>query len=212
MSRPKVTEVLSPIKTKPIRPVESEVPTASDSRWGEVTRGVRNGDSDCFEVLYDHFFDQIYAHVRHLTRRDESTCLDIVQEVLMKVIRAIKPIDNRAQLVAWIRVVTRTVTYDWLKKELRQATAIKQFAEQQPQPCHSESHIEDLARVVWLEEQLRNLPAETQRMLSLRYRLGWSLKRIAERFGLKTGAVDGRIRRAIKKIKLEAEFNYESDD
>lgn len=41
-------------------------------------------------------------------------------------------------------------------------------------------------------------------MIALRYRLGWSLKRIANQFGLKTGAVDGKIRRAIIKIKEQA--------
>ena len=59
--------------------------------------------------------------------------------------------------------------------------------------------------MIWLEKQLLTLPPDTRKMIGMRYRLGWSLKRIAQRFGLKTGAVDGRIRRAVVQLRNRAE-------
>ena len=61
----------------------------------------------------------------------------------------------------------------------------------------------------WIEEQLQQLPSDLQSMISFRYRWGWSLKRIAERFGLKTGSVDGRIRRAIEKLNEKAHREFD---
>ena len=100
----------------PAHPVNEEQTGPS---WREITAGIRQGQTGSFEVLYDHYFDSIYRHVRHLTGRDEATCLDILQETMLKIIRAIKPMESQAGLSAWIRVVTKTVTYDWLRKETR---------------------------------------------------------------------------------------------
>ena len=62
------------------------------------------------------------------------------------------------------------------------------------------------ARIEWIEQQLRKLAPDLRRMVLLRYRLGWSLQEVATKFGLKTGAVDGRIRRAVEELRQQAEW------
>jgi len=64
--------------------------------------------------------------------------------------------------------------------------------------------IDAVARLAWVEEQLQQLPEELVSMISLKYRMGWTLRQIGEKFGLKTGAVDGKIRRAMEELKLRA--------
>ena len=68
--------------------------------------------------------------------------------------------------------------------------------------------IETQARIMWIEEQVEQLAPKLKSMFQLRYRFGWTLKRIAKKFGMQTGAVDGRIRREIERIKRNAEQKF----
>ena len=180
--------------------------------WLVVTNRIREGNSDAFETLYVEFFDDVYRYVRILAARDEATSLDIVQEVWLKVIRSIKPFDNRPQLATWLRLVSRSVTYDWLRKEIRRNQNQQRWSENSNAADSADSadcdlddqDVADQARLLWLEQELTRLPTETRSMIEFKYRLGWSLKRIGKVFGLRTGAVDGRIRRAIERLRNQA--------
>jgi len=72
-----------------------------------------------------------------------------------------------------------------------------------------EQEIDALARLAWVEEQLKELPDELGSMIGLKYRMGWTLREIGEKFGLKTGAVDGKIRRAMDDLKQKAVREFE---
>ena len=192
----------------------SNSPHSANARrrcWRTITCAVREGDADSFQVFYDHFFNEVYRQVARTTGRDESTCLDIVQETMMKIIRVLKPIDNLPQLTAWVRIVTRTTTYDWLKRDVRHGKNQALTATDEPSSEPDHSAIEDQARLVWLEQQLKSLPTNTRNMISLRYRMGWTLKQIAAQFGTKTGTIDGRIRRALEQLKQQADQEFNDD-
>ncbi len=126
---------------------------------------------------------------------------------MLKVIRCMKPIDNFRQLKAWTRAVAKTVTYDWFRKSVKNQSHVQVTEGNLPilAAKEEETRIEHTARMVWIEQQIAKLPPETRRLFDMRYRLGWSLQKIAGQVGLKTGAVDGRIRRAIDKLKQQAE-------
>jgi DNA-directed RNA polymerase specialized sigma24 family protein len=50
-----------------------------------------------------------------------------------------------------------------------------------------------------------------QQLIHWRYRLGWTLQRIAETVGLKPGAIDGRLRRALERLRLRAEEEFDGE-
>ncbi|MFK7765844.1 MAG: RNA polymerase sigma factor [Mariniblastus sp.] len=164
-----------------------------------------SGDRNALATFYNFNFDVMLKEVRRCLGRDEQTCLDLVQDAMLKAIKSIKPISSEGQIIAWSRTVAKSVTYDWLRKRSR----LKTTELSEAGPIGDESHIEDSARLVWIESELKSLPPPLQKMIELRYRLGWSLNRIGAKFGLKTGAVDGRIRRAVERLRLKAceEFN-----
>ena len=195
--------------TRPVIDEGCAEPARPDVRWGEITRAIRNGDNASFQILYDYYFEELFRQIKHLAARDEATCLDIVQETMMKIIRSMKPIESQTHLAAWVRTVARTTTYDWLRREVRH-TKNRASLPQQDETAEEPDRvaIDDEARLIWLEEQLVSLPAETRKMIALKYRLGWTLKQISQNLGLKTGAVDGRIRRAVEQIKKQAEQDY----
>ena len=69
-----------------------------------------------------------------------------------------------------------------------------------------------LDRIAWLRTELAALPAEQVRLLSLRFRFGWTLDRIGKALGLKPGAVDGRLARSIADLQAKAKENLDESN
>ncbi len=159
----------------------------------QQTAAIASGDSEAFAQLYDAKFDLMYAEARRLTRRDEAFCLDVVQDAMMKVIKRIPVIDEDAKLDAWLRVATRSAAYDRLRADRRRAERERRTVDAAPDP-QEQSDAESRAE---LRRLLDEVDDPTHDMLIMRYRFGWSLRRIAETCQLTVSAADGRIRRAL---------------
>ena len=170
-----------------------------------LTSAVASGDAEAFTRFFGAWFDRMYAEARRATARDEAFCLDVVQDAMMRVIRSLKPIDNEDDLRRWLRAVVHSCAYDRLRGEARRrrrekrAAAVRDTTAADPGP-----------RMRWLEEQLRSLDGRHLHLLVLRHRLGWTLEQIGAATGLKPGAVDGRLRRLVAKLRKRA--REETDD
>lgn len=183
---------------------------AGDQRpcWLSITTRIQHGDSQAFAEFYEQTFDVMFAHVRRVISCDEPTALDIVQTAMLKSIRLMKPLPNEASVNAWAAVVAKSVSYDWLRQKTRRREVDLNSSVSEPSSSSEKSQIDLDARLQWVESELQDLSPDLRKMISFRYRFGWSLRRIAEKFGLKTGAVDGRIRRAMEGLKSKAESEY----
>jgi len=73
---------------------------AQDS-WAAITGKIAGGDRDSFASYYEAFFDVMYATVKRSTGCDESTCLDIVQDAMLKAVRKMKALDSHEHTLAW---------------------------------------------------------------------------------------------------------------
>ena len=187
-----------------------ELTRAVVDRWSETTRRMIAGDQAAFADYYETFFELMLRESERCTGRDQQTCLDIVQDAMLKAIRGMKPFGNETELRRWTRCVVKSVAYDWLRRESRHSIAVARLADATQETTQdSEPDVEGdtTARLLWLDEQLRQLDPELRKVIRWRYRFGWTLRRIGERMGLKPGAVDGRIRRAVDELKLQAEIH-----
>ncbi|MEW6252584.1 MAG: sigma factor-like helix-turn-helix DNA-binding protein, partial [Planctomycetota bacterium] len=62
-------------------------------------------------------------------------------------------------------------------------------------------------RIAWLRRTLLELDADLVRLIELRYVHGWTLARIGGLLGLSTGTIDGRLRRALQRIRASAQLS-----
>ncbi len=174
--------------------------------WSRLTRRIASGDLESFEQYYESFFDLMFVDARRLTGFDEASCMDIVQDAMIKAIKGLRPMRDKSHVTAWTRVVLRNAAFDALRKRA------KRMEQQLPNTVAGEVESGDLfdlqSRIEWVEQQLRNIEPELRHMVALRYRLGWTLQEVASKFGLKTGAVDGRIRRAVEKLRQQADLEF----
>jgi len=165
----------------------------------QLTSAVARGHEPAVEVFYRRFFDLLYRHARQVSRRDESFCLDVVQDAMLRIIRTIRPVTTEGQLVAWLKLIVKSVTYDALRRERRRRDREAAHGSVVPTAPPDEPE-----RLAWLREQLLALDPPLVRLIELRFVHGWKLARIAELLGLSVGTVDGRLRRALDRIRQQA--------
>lgn len=167
-----------------------------------LTAAIAAGDPDALARFYEAWFDRMVAIARRASGRDESFCLDVVQESFMKMIRKMRRIESGEALAVWVRrVVTRTA-YDMLRAERRRVGREERRVREIS--SGDTSAPPDAGRLRWLERELASLDHEEAEMMLARYRFGWTLRAIGARFGLSVGAVDGRLTRIVAGIRERA--------
>ncbi len=169
-----------------------------------LTHAIAQGDSSAFGRFYDQWFDALFRMARANTGRDESFCLDVVQEAMLKVMKSMKRFDEHAELEAWLRVIVMRCALDMMRSERRRAARESTHAKVQ---VHSrrQTELPGDDEVAWLESQLARLDAERSLLVAMRFRLGATLGRISRVVGLAPGAVDGRINRSLARIRAAAQ-------
>jgi RNA polymerase sigma-70 factor (ECF subfamily) len=165
-----------------------------------LTAAMAAGEPGAIESFYRSYFDWLYRQALQATGRDESFCLDVVQEAVLRILRTIRRAQSEAQLRAWLRLVVRTTAYDMLKSEgRRERREHVAAAGRQPQPPP-----EDTQRLQWLEQEIAQLDPRLVELIDMRFGRGWTLARIGSVLGLSTSTVNGRLRRALRRLSHRA--------
>ncbi|HMO25572.1 MAG TPA: RNA polymerase sigma factor [Tepidisphaeraceae bacterium] len=163
----------------------------------DLTLAMSRGDRAAVEAFYRRYFDWMYRVAGSATRRDESFCLDIVHDAVIRVVRVVRPMQTQAHFENWLRLVVRTCALDRLRADARRT---KREATRVPTMTHAEPAL-DQADV--LTAALARLDPEIVRLIELRYAHGLTLARMALLLNTTTGAIDGRLRRAIALIRQD---------
>ncbi len=178
---------------------DARAPSARDVGVRRLTRAVARGSEPAFERFYNDWFEPAYAMARSLTQRDESFCLDVVQDAMLKAARSMKPISSEAALHAWVRRVVHTAALDHLRLERRRRA--RELA------CATEgadiiAPLDD--RIEWLGAELAKLPSQDRSLLRLRFAQSATLASAGASEGLTPASAHGRIRRAIARLAANA--------
>ncbi|MFI4897042.1 MAG: RNA polymerase sigma factor [Phycisphaerales bacterium JB059] len=163
-----------------------------------LTRAISRGDDRAFERFYNTWFEPAYTMARTLTRRDESFCLDVVQDAMLKAARSMKPIDTDEQLAAWVRRVVHTAALDRLRAERRRLARERDAA---TDTVASRRLARTDERIAWLHAQIDALPSEDRSLLLFRFARSRTIEATADAHALTPGAAHGRIRRALRRLR-----------
>jgi len=157
------------------------------------------GDERAVERFYRLYFDWLLAQARRCTGRDEAFCLDVVQDVVLRVMRIVRPAKCEAQLRGWLKLLLQTAACDRIRSESR-----RRKRESAAIIGQASANDEDESRLHWIQEQIAKFDPELVRLIDLRFQRGWTLRRISESLGLSIGTIDGRLRRALSDLRLQA--------
>jgi len=184
--------------------------TPSPTATFTLTNGLVKGDRDAFDAFYERYFDFLFHEAKQASRGDESVCLDIVQDVMMRVIKSLRmPMQSEEQVRAYLRRIVLSVTIDrWRMEQRRRAPQTRaanphaaRSAESSAQYAKIGEAPETDERILWLHRELQNLDDLQSSMMIMRYRFNWTLGRIGEAIGLSASAVDGRINRILNRLR-----------
>ncbi|MGP1310043.1 MAG: RNA polymerase sigma factor [Phycisphaerales bacterium] len=166
---------------------------------------LHSGDGEAFARVYRARFGYTLAVARSATRLDESTCLDIVQDAWTRLVRSPPRCAHERQLDAWLRLAVLSAGRDAIRKEKRRRT--REHASTNGRATHHS--IQDAAevdeRLAWIAKELDTLDRETRAMLGLRFRTSMTLAQLGGLFEQRPGATDGRIGRALARLRTRAE-------
>jgi RNA polymerase sigma-70 factor (ECF subfamily) len=160
-----------------------------------LTAAMSRGEPAAVETFYRAYFDRLYAEARQACHRDEAFCLDVVQDAVLRIMRTIRPVESQPQFMAWLKLVIRTTAYDLLRSERRRRLR------EQSAAADVKQEAANMERLDWLQGKLRAIDPKIAQLIELRFTNGWTLARIADRFGLTTSTIDGRLRRALSALR-----------
>lgn len=198
-----VSGVAAPPTGPPAAPERVTVQEAIDN----LTAAMSAGDGGAVERFYRRYFDCMYGWARQFTRRDESFCLDVVHDAVLRIVRTIRRADSEPQLLAWLRLVVQTTAYDKMKSDRRRETretAVVVPPDDTPAAAPADAAAIEAERLDWLRTEIAALDPQLAAMLDLRFTGGWTLDRIGRLFGLSPGTVDGRLRRTLRRLRDRA--------
>jgi RNA polymerase sigma-70 factor (ECF subfamily) len=179
-----------------------------------LTAAMARGDEAAVDAFYRGYFDWLFAQARRASpRRDEASCLDIVQDAVLRIVRTVRRVETEGQFRVWMRLVVQTTALDHLRRERRRVrretllvvAAGSSAVEQMEAAADAD---QERSHRAWLVEEIAQFDPQLVRMIELRYEQRWTLARIAGALGLSIGTVDGRLRRAIDELRRRASETF----
>ena len=109
---------------------------------------------------------------------------------------------SEAHLLNWCRLVVKSCALDRLRREQRRAK--RELA-----TLRQEDAADDFSeQIEWLDQQIASLDPHLAKIIRLRFRDGWTLARISALLDTTTGKIDGQLRRAIDKLRSDAQVAF----
>lgn len=171
-----------------------------------ITLGIRRGDRAAFSCFYDAYSNFIFTIARTFTHRDEATCLDILQDTMIRVIDSIPTLDSHGEIRAWLTHAARCAAVDHLRKEHRRQKREQARGTQAESAASTESSAvhttPDLA--TWLHGQLSHLDAETTLWLKRHIGDEVPLSTLADGGPRTRDAIYGVVRRTLTSLRRAA--------
>jgi RNA polymerase sigma-70 factor (ECF subfamily) len=199
--------------TDPPRPATASAPRPSSAvaavpthpASAPLTGPIARGDAGALASFYDLWFDRLYTMTRSITRRDESFCLDVVQDAMLRVVRKIRAMNTEADVERWMARVVHTTALDRLRSEARRLARERRRASREPATTpHAGTALQLTEQIAWLRARLAELPPQDRDLILMRVAEGRTLDQTGAAAGLTGDAAHGRIRRTLARLRAAA--------
>jgi RNA polymerase sigma-70 factor, ECF subfamily len=167
----------------------------------ELVELFQNGDEDSFNELVRRYQEKVYwiAH-RFVNNHDQAD--DIVQDVFIKVYRALHEFRGQSSVYTWLYRITVNVSLNAIrKKRVKEFLRIDEFfdypGEESERPDDQYERVEQQQLI---EEAVHLLPEKQKSVFILRYYEELSYEDISKILKTSTGGLKANYFHAVKKI------------
>jgi RNA polymerase sigma-70 factor (ECF subfamily) len=156
------------------------------------------------EEVYREFYNLVYGIAIYMTR-NHATAEDIVQEAFLKTIYNAPLMQNETQLRAWIKVLTKNLTLNYLRKNKKihnhenvESVYISEV-DIQSEPVEKEVEVKILEENI--NACLSEIYPDYRMLLELKWKKQFSNKEIADQLGTTEGAIKQKLHRAREALR-----------
>jgi RNA polymerase sigma-70 factor (ECF subfamily) len=160
-------------------------------------------EPQAFLALYDRYFDRVLGYAR-LRLRDETTCEDVASTVFTTALAHLRRFRGDGPFAGWLFQIALNAVRD-VQRQTAAAPAPEELSSTEPGPEERFLAYERAAEVHML---IRQLPADQQHLLGLRYGAGLAFDEI----GAIVGAAPGTVRVRMHRILEQLRRRYPHDD
>lgn len=158
------------------------------------------------EEVYYEFYDLVYGQIMYVLR-DHTAVEDIIQESFIKVITNKPTFENENKLKAWLRVVSKNTTMNYLRKnkKYRNQVDVDRVFISEEELVVSSTNVEHQVESKMMEESivfyLEQLKPEYRQLIEFRWKHGLTYKEIADLLDTREDIVKQRLFRARESVK-----------
>lgn len=156
-------------------------------------------------LLMNTHRQSLYHHIRRMTESHEDTD-DILQNVFVKVYRAIGKFEGNSKLSTWLYRIATNETLTFLKKQ-----KLKVVHEEQNQKYLNQIKVEDQMGgdeiIALLQKAIGILPEKQRLVFSMRYFDEMNYSEISDVLQVTTGGLKASFHHAVKKIEAYVKEN-----
>ncbi len=172
----------------------------------EIIDGLRKRENWAFEILYRDYAGRIGSVAKAYLGSDDVD--DVVQEVMIRVLKGIKKFKGDSKLSTWIYRITVNVCKDFLSRYKKRGEIFTDFSEDEDMALpHPASDIDTSATAAseieyeQILDALEKLPADDRLLIKLRDIDGLSYEEIAQILGKPVGSVKSSLHYARKRLR-----------
>jgi len=149
------------------------------------------GDADSFTELCGRYYPAMVA-IAHSMLDDRDLAEDAAQQGFANAVRKLGQLRKKSQFGGWLAAICRNAARDMAR------TRIKHYSIEEYSETAVESQQDDTAESV--REAISKLSSSAREVIFLRYYDGMSYEQMCEVLGLSRQAINGKLRRAKKKM------------
>ncbi|MGB7217877.1 MAG: sigma-70 family RNA polymerase sigma factor [Vicinamibacterales bacterium] len=155
------------------------------------------GERAGFDALIERWYEPLWKYARRVTG-DEDAAHDAVQDIWVRVLRALGRLRDGTRLRPWLFSIARHVLMDRLRDQYA-APQMTDLDGAEASPVEEPSGHED--DLVAMEDELARLPLHDREVLTLFYLRELSLTQVAALLEVPVGTVKSRLFRARRALR-----------
>ena len=196
------TEAAETAPTIPAQSPPSE-PTGELASVMEIVTRAQAGDAEAFGLLYDRYIDVVYRYIYYRVA-NATLAEDLTSETFLRALRRISSYTWQGRdFGAWLVTIARNLIADHFKSgRYRMEVATSDLVEAGADRSEEGPENEVLTSITnaALLEAVKQLNAEQQECISLRFLQGMSVAETAQIMGKNEGAIKALQYRAVKSL------------
>lgn len=199
---------------------ESHQPAAGNSANhalsdADLVKGILAADDVCFNVLYERYFNRVYAY-SYRRLRNHSDAEEVTQETFMTVFRSISNFRGQSTLLSWIFGVARNLSNNSLRRFQGQREKFESVSPDHFAPNSSignaapDDELNMRRYVDAIRSEMEELPTWQRRIFEMRHLENMSISEISAQTQRSSDAVRSSLYRMKRMIFEAVDFSAEA--